>query len=30
LAVWANTRVAAEADVRGWLDRAGLGRFFPG
>jgi len=28
LAVWANTRVAAEADVRGWLDRAGLGRFF--
>jgi len=28
LAVWANTRVAAEADVRRWLDRAGLGRFF--
>jgi len=28
LAVWANMRVAAEADVRGWLDRAGLGRFF--
>jgi beta-phosphoglucomutase-like phosphatase (HAD superfamily) len=28
LAVWANTRVATEADVRGWLDRAGLGRFF--
>ena len=28
LAVWANTRVAAEADVRDWLDRAGLGRFF--
>jgi hypothetical protein len=24
LAVWANTSVAAEADVRGWLDRAGL------
>jgi putative hydrolase of the HAD superfamily len=28
LAVWANTRVAAEAAVRDWLDRAGLGRFF--
>ena len=28
LAVWANTRVAAEAGVRIWLDRAGLGRFF--
>jgi HAD superfamily hydrolase (TIGR01509 family) len=28
LAVWANTRVAADADVRAWLDRAGLGRFF--
>jgi putative hydrolase of the HAD superfamily len=28
LAVWANTRVAAEADVRAWLDRAGLGRCF--
>jgi putative hydrolase of the HAD superfamily len=25
LAVWANTRVAREADVRRWLDRAGLG-----
>jgi HAD superfamily hydrolase (TIGR01509 family) len=28
LAMWANTRVAAEPEVRGWLDRAGLGRFF--
>ena len=28
LAVWANTRVAREADVRGWLDRAGLGPLF--
>jgi len=28
LAVWANTRVAAEGDVRGWLQRAGLGPFF--
>jgi putative hydrolase of the HAD superfamily len=28
LAVWANTRMAREADVRGWLDRAGLGAFF--
>ena len=28
LAVWANTRLAAEPEVRGWLDRAGLGRFF--
>src|SRR3989442_1621552 len=28
LAVWANTRVAAEAAVRGWLDRAGLGPLF--
>jgi putative hydrolase of the HAD superfamily len=28
LAVWANTRVAGEADVRGWLDRAGLGPLF--
>ena len=28
LAVWANTRVAGEADVRRWLHRAGLDRFF--
>ena len=28
LAVWANTRVAAEAAVRRWLDRAGIGPFF--
>jgi len=28
LAVWANTRVAVEADVRGWLERAGLGPLF--
>jgi len=28
LAVWANTRVASEAAVRGWLDRAGLGPLF--
>ena len=28
LALWANTRVATETDVRGWLERAGLGRFF--
>lgn len=27
-ALWANTRLAAEADVRRWLDRAGLGGFF--
>jgi len=24
LALWANTRVAVESDVRRWLDRAGL------
>jgi HAD superfamily hydrolase (TIGR01509 family) len=28
LAIWANTRVVAEAAVRGWLDRAGLGPLF--
>jgi putative hydrolase of the HAD superfamily len=28
LAVWANTRVVAEAAVRAWLDRAGLGPLF--
>jgi FMN phosphatase YigB (HAD superfamily) len=28
LAVWANTSVAAEAGVRGWLDRAGLAGLF--
>ena len=28
LAVWANTREAADADVRRWLDRAGIGRRF--
>jgi len=28
LAVWANTRVARETTVRGWLDRAGLGPLF--
>src|SRR5688572_14864208 len=28
MAVWTNTRVAAETDVRRWLERAGLGRFF--
>jgi FMN phosphatase YigB (HAD superfamily) len=28
LAVWANTRVARETAVRGWLDRAGLGPLF--
>jgi FMN phosphatase YigB (HAD superfamily) len=28
LALWANTRVAAETEVRGWLERAGLGRLF--
>ena len=28
LAVWANTRVASEAAVRRWLDRAGLGPLF--
>lgn len=28
LAVWANTRFAAEPDVRRWLDRAGIGCFF--
>jgi FMN phosphatase YigB (HAD superfamily) len=28
LALWANTRGAAEADVRVWLERAGLNHFF--
>lgn len=28
LAVWANTRVAREVEVRGWLNRAGLGPLF--
>jgi len=28
LALWANTRVAREPVVRGWLDRAGLGLLF--
>lgn len=28
LALWANTRVAAETDVRGWLQRAGINRQF--
>jgi HAD superfamily hydrolase (TIGR01509 family) len=28
LALWANTRGAAETDVRGWLERAGLSRLF--
>jgi FMN phosphatase YigB (HAD superfamily) len=28
LALWANTRVATETDVRGWLERAGLNRLF--
>jgi putative hydrolase of the HAD superfamily len=28
LAVWANTRSAGEAEVRGWLKRAGIDRFF--
>src|SRR3954467_6929325 len=28
LALWANTRVASETDVRGWLERAGLGALF--
>jgi putative hydrolase of the HAD superfamily len=28
LALWANTRVAAEADVRRWLERAGLNGLF--
>ena len=28
LALWANTRLAAESDVRRWLERAGLGRHF--
>ena len=28
LALWANTRVAVEADARAWLERAGIGRFF--
>ena len=28
LALWANTRVATEADARIWLDRAGLERYF--
>jgi FMN phosphatase YigB (HAD superfamily) len=28
MAVWANTHVAREADVRTWLARAGIERFF--
>ena len=28
LAVWANTHTAAGADLRNFLDRAGIGRFF--
>lgn len=28
MALWANTRVAAECDVRAWLDRACLGYLF--
>ncbi len=28
LAVWANTRVAPEVMIRGWLDRAGLAPLF--
>jgi HAD superfamily hydrolase (TIGR01509 family) len=28
LALWANTRDAAESDVRRWLERAGLGPLF--
>jgi HAD superfamily hydrolase (TIGR01493 family) len=28
LALWANTRVAVEADAREWLERAGIARFF--
>jgi FMN phosphatase YigB (HAD superfamily) len=28
LAVWANTRIAEGAEVRRYLDRAGIGRFF--
>jgi FMN phosphatase YigB (HAD superfamily) len=28
LALWANTRVDAEGDVRQWLERAGLGGLF--
>src|SRR3954447_18494400 len=28
LALWANTRVASEIDVRGWLERAGLNALF--
>lgn len=28
LAVWANTRTATGADLRNFLDRAGIGRFF--
>ena len=28
LALWANTRVAAETEVRGWLKRADLSRLF--
>ena len=28
LALWANTHVAAETEVRGWLERAGLNNLF--
>src|SRR5215468_6976216 len=28
LAVWANTRTATSSDLRQFLDRAGIGRFF--
>ncbi len=28
LAVWANTRTATDSELRHWLERAGIGRFF--
>jgi FMN phosphatase YigB (HAD superfamily) len=28
LAVWANTRTSTEAELRQWLERAGIGRLF--
>jgi putative hydrolase of the HAD superfamily len=28
MAVWANTRTSTEAELRQWLERAGIGRFF--
>jgi hypothetical protein len=28
MGIWANTRVAREQDIRYWLDKAGINRYF--